>query len=108
MAALKTLVIALGVLIVGATGFLVYEIVQRASGGAGIAGPSPAGRPALDTLLPHDAAIEDAMVSGDRLVVSAWRGEGERVLYIVDLADGRLIATVRAPGSNGAKTPAAP
>jgi hypothetical protein len=87
MAALKAVVVILGVLIVLGTGLLVYLL---ASGGR--TGSSVAAQTSL--ALPKGAAVAGMAGLGDRLALHVTQpGAPDRIL-IVDPARGRLLGTI--------------
>ena len=113
MQALKALVIFMAVLIVAGMALLVYGLVMRGSGPEGAGGLLGAdGAPAgLDLEVPDGCAIAGAELAGERLVLRL-EGLAERdcrQVLVVDLAQGRLVARVRAvaPGAAPAAAPAA-
>ncbi|HMA16336.1 MAG: hypothetical protein ACM35H_13060 [Bacteroidota bacterium] len=107
MQALKALVIFMAVLIVAGMALLVYGLVTRTGDGGsqGLGGLLGAdGAPAgLDLEVPDGCAIAGAELAGERLVLRL-DGLAERdcrQVLVVDLAQGRLVARVRAvpPGA---------
>ncbi len=90
MAALKWLVIVLGVLIVGGTVTLVALLVQRAGGGneRGLAAIGHLGQP------PGTRILSVAGTEG-RVAILVSRPDGERVL-LVDPRSGRVAGELRA------------
>lgn len=98
MQALKALVIFMAVLIVAGMVLLVYGLVTRTGAPDGSllgAGGAPAG---LDLPVPDGCAIAGTQISGDRLVVrlDGLAERGCQQLLVVDLAQGRLVARLRA------------
>jgi hypothetical protein len=101
MRALKTIVIFLGVLCVGAFGVLVYVVV--AGVGKGPEAPVPAGpRPPVAGLAwndislgaPAGSVVAGAFAAGDQVVVHVNPPEGAPFLVIVDPKAGRVVGRV--------------
>jgi hypothetical protein len=89
VAALKALVIGMGVLIVAGTVTLVVLIVQRAGGGA------PAGRAASASLgEPEGSRIGGIAATAGAVAIWVVRPDGDRVV-LVDPASGRRTGEVR-------------
>lgn len=87
MAALKALVVILGVLIVLGTGLLVYLLASGGRTGSSLAG-------ATSLALPKGAAVAGMAGLGDRLALHVTQpGAPDRIL-IVDPARGRLLGTI--------------
>ena len=88
MAALKALVIGMGVLIVAGTVTLVVLLVQRA-------GVSPATRAAQVVLgEPEGSRIGGVATAGGALAIWVVRPDGDRVV-LVDPANGRRTGEIR-------------
>jgi hypothetical protein len=88
MAALKALVVILGVMIVLGTGLLVYMLATGAGtrGGGAVASASIA--------LPKGAAVAGMAGLGDRLALHVTEpGAPDRIL-ILDPARGRIVSTI--------------
>jgi hypothetical protein len=100
MRGLKTLVIVLGVLLVGGMVTLIAAVVWRGShpvvsdsAPARLAGT--AGKPFESTLdLPAGAAIAAIQAAGDRLVLTIVLPEGRRQLVILDIRSGARLGTI--------------
>src|SRR5579863_8553539 len=92
MGALKALVVAMGVLLVGGTAALIVAIVDRASHRT----PAPSGRGfdpvAVD--LPLGARILASEVAGDRILVRIGLADGSEQLIVIDLRNGARLGTV--------------
>jgi hypothetical protein len=98
MRGLKTLVIVLGVLLVGGTVTLVAAIIWRGSHPADGAAPRPpaiAGKPFESTLdLPAGAAIAAMETAGERLVLQVALPDGRRQIVIIDMRNGVRLGTI--------------
>lgn len=86
MRALKFVVIAMGVLIIGATIALVVLVVQRVSGPGGAAASA-----VLDE--PPGTRIASAATSGDWMVLQLQGGGADRVV-VLDPRTGRVLSRV--------------
>ena len=90
MAALKLLVIVMGVAIVGMVALIGITIAKRfAAGGAG----APAVEAELG--LPPGTVILSAMPADGQLALTLRLPDGTTRAAVVDLASGRTVATVR-------------
>jgi len=89
MAALKVLVVVMGVLIVAGVAVLIYALATRLD----VAG---ANRPAFDgrLVLPPEAKIVDMTAAGDRLVLRIALPDRSERLLVVDLVRGRQIGAL--------------
>jgi hypothetical protein len=86
MAALKVLVVAMGVLIVLGLAGLVWGLATRLDGSRAVAD----GR----VELPPGAEIVDMTAAGDRLVLRVAMPDASERLIVVDLARGRAVGGV--------------
>jgi hypothetical protein len=87
MAALKLLVIVMGVLIVLGVGGLIYGLAMRVE--------LPRAGAADGTIaLPAGARVLDMAAAGDRLVLRVALPDASERLLVVDLAHGRQIGTL--------------
>lgn len=97
MNALKTLVIVMGIAILAGMTILVAVVVQRMThrnaGDEPVQPVRASGAP--DLALALGARIRETQLSGGRLVLRVEEGAGEK-LYILDTADGHVVATVTA------------
>ena len=86
MAALKVLVVVMGVLIVAGVAVLIYGLATRLD--------SP--RAAFDgrLVLPPEAKIVDMTASGDRLVLRVALPDRSERLIVVDLVRGRQLGAL--------------
>lgn len=96
MAALKVLVVAMGVLLVGGLIVLAIAVADRINHPRPAApAAAAANRPLASTLdLPAGARVVGAEASGDRLVVRVDLGGGSEELIVVNLATGAPVSTV--------------
>lgn len=95
MAALKVLVVVMGVLLVAGIVALGFGVNYRMSHPRAVASASSATAPLASTLdLPAGARVVGAEASGDRLVVRVDLGGGSEELIVVNLATGAPISTV--------------
>jgi hypothetical protein len=85
MAALKAVVVGLGLLIVGVAGLIGYELYKRGAGQAEAAFAKPA---AHRVVVPEGATIREMTGAGDRLVLRLSLPDGAERLVILDLARG--------------------
>jgi hypothetical protein len=90
MRALKILVVAMGVMLIGGFALLVGVIAGRLSRGGNV--PRSFAPTAID--IPRDARIEAMTAGADRLVLELVLPEGGRQLVIVDLATGARLGTI--------------
>jgi hypothetical protein len=101
MRGLKTLVIVLGVLLVGGTVTLVAAIIWRGSRPADGAPRPPAivGKPFESTLdLPAGAAVAAMETAGERLILQVALPDGRRQIVIVDMRNGARLGTIELQG----------
>jgi hypothetical protein len=104
MRGLKTLVIVLGVLLVGGMVTLVGAIIWRGShrGAAGeSASPAPgtAGKPFASTLdLPAGATVASVDVAGELLVLKIALPDGRQQIVVVDIRNGARLGTIELQG----------
>jgi Family of unknown function (DUF6476) len=89
--ALKTLVAALGVLLVAGVVALVAAIGMRLSHRVP---PPVAAFNAPPAMLPHGAKIEAVGAGADRIVLDIVLSDGTRQLIILETPSGRLIGTI--------------
>lgn len=95
MAALKLLVVAMGVLLVGGVVVLAIAVADRVNHPRPTTPAAATNRPLASTLdLPAGAHVVGAEASGDRLVVRVDLGGGGEELIVVNLATGAPISTV--------------
>ena len=87
MAALKALVVILGLLIVIGTGTLVYLLASDARSSPGVAA-------ATTIALPKNAAVAGMVGLGDRLALHVKEPGAPDRIMIVDPARGRLLGTI--------------
>jgi hypothetical protein len=110
MRGLKSLVIVLGVLLVGGMAVLVATMAWRASHPApsGAMPGSPQvrlaapGRPPYESTLdlPQGAEIVASQAAGDRLILQLGLPDGRRQLVIIDMGSGARLGTIELrPGS---------
>ena len=89
MAALKVLVIVLGLAILGMIALIGITVAKRYSGGGG-------DKPVEATLgLPAGSTILQAVPADGQLAVTARLPDGTTRVTVIDLASGRTLATVR-------------
>jgi len=95
MRALKILVVAMGVILIGGFVLLVAVIAGRLSRGGSVPGSFAAAT--ID--IPRDARIGAMTAGTDRLVLELVLPEGARQLVVIDLATGTRLGTIelRAP-----------
>jgi hypothetical protein len=95
--ALKILVVAMGIMLVGGFVALIISIAymarhrQEAAPDAAAA-PAPYAAPAVE--LPSGARIETMALSANRLVLSIILPDGNRELLVLDPASGRHLGTI--------------
>jgi hypothetical protein len=89
MAALKVLVVVLGLLIVVGIAAIIYGVATRLDLKSGASAPV-AGRIAL----PAGGKIVDMTAAGDRLVLRVALPDATERLLVVDLAHGRQIGAL--------------
>jgi hypothetical protein len=100
MRGLKTLVIVLGVLLVGGMVTLVAAMVWRGSHPVAAEGAAPrlpaiAGKPFESTLdLPAGATVVSMEATGERLVLQVALPDGRRQIVIVDIRTGARLGTI--------------
>jgi Family of unknown function (DUF6476) len=106
MRGLKSLVIVLGIVLLGGMVTLVAAIVWRGSHPpapetASSRSPGSAGRPFESSLaLPAGAAIASIEAAGERLVVHVVLPDGRHLLTIIDIRSGARLGTIELqPGS---------
>jgi hypothetical protein len=108
--ALKTVVIALGVLIVIGTGIVIVTIGNRLSGGAapsgdGVAVAVAAAPGAFGTValpLPARCRVATATPSGERLVLQLAGNSDEcRQILVIDLRSGQLLGRLELVSPTG-------
>lgn len=87
MAALKAIVVILGVLIVIGTGLLVYLLATGAHTGASVAAAS-------GIALPKGAEVTGMAGLGDRLALHVKAPGAPDRIMIIDPARGRLLGTI--------------
>ncbi len=111
MRALKTIVVALGALIIAAFGILVYGLSQNwhrlnappgatattAPGPAAVPGKSPAVWGRVDLGQPADSHIQSVTSAGNLVVVQVASGSDER-LVVLDPATGAIVGTFAVTG----------
>jgi len=100
MRGLKTLVIVLGVLLIGGVVTLVGTVVWRGTHPVAsspvAAEPRLPGPPFETTLdLPSGAEIASIEAAGERLVLQVVLPRGRRQLVIVDIRSGTLLGTIK-------------
>jgi len=87
MAALKLLVVVMGVLIVLGLGAIVYGVATKLGGGTG-------GGYADKLTLPQGAKVLDMAASGDRLVLRVALPDASQRILVVDITRGRQIGAL--------------
>ena len=87
MAALKAIVVILGLMIVLGTGTLVYLLAKGVGSSPGIAAST-------NIPLPKNAAVAGMVGLGDRLALHVKEPGAPDRIMIVDPARGRLIGTI--------------
>lgn len=93
MAALKVLVVVMGVMLVAGVAVLIVAIAGRVSQkGHSSAGPQPFAAAPVD--IPSGARIEAMSTGPDRLVLDLMLADGSRQLLVIDLASGRRLGTI--------------
>ena len=105
MAAIKTLVIVLGVLILAGLAAVSYGVLTQFSESDGDDGTGSETRPGavsvavpfgdLTVDVPAGARVEDTDLDGGRLVVRLAMPDGEARLIVIDLAHGAVLGSVR-------------
>ena len=97
MAAMKVLVIVMGVMLVAGVIVLVVAIAGRVSQKPTAIGTQPFAAAPIE--IPPGARIEAMSAGPDRLVVDVLLGDGTRQLIVIDLATGQRRGTIplRAP-----------
>jgi len=88
MAALKVLVVVMGVLIVGGVGLILYGLATRMDLSRG--GQFADGR----IELPAGGKVLDMTAAGDRLVLRVALPDASERLVVVDLTRGRQLGTM--------------
>ncbi len=93
MAALKVLVIVMGVMLVAGVALLVVVIAGRVSHKAASTGTAqPFAAAPID--IPAGARIEAISTGPDRVVLELTLADGNRELVVIDLATGRQLGTI--------------
>lgn len=93
MAALKVLVIVMGVMLVAGVALLVVVIAGRVSHKAASIGTAqPFAAAPID--IPAGARIEAISTGPDRVVLDLTLADGNRELVVIDLATGRRLGTI--------------
>lgn len=97
MRALKFLVIAMGVVIIGGFALVAFEVIRR--GGEGVEPPvaatAPAGEPFVSTLeLPEGSQFVGMAVAGDRLVINVRLPDDKGRVFFIDPATGEVVGTL--------------
>lgn len=101
MHALKTIVIALGVILVSGFGLLIYGLTQnwhRAADAPSASRPTPGSPWGPVTLGAAGERITGVTPSGDLIVVQMSNGQGSRLL-VVDPRNGRMVGSFVAGGA---------
>jgi hypothetical protein len=89
---LKTLVIVMGVLLVGGVAALVATIAVRLSHRGGAAPAAAFTAPPIT--LPHGAKVETMTATPERIVLQVDLADGSVELVVIDAANGRLLGVV--------------
>ena len=90
MRALKTLVVVMGIMLIGGFAVLVAAIMSRVSRTGSPSRPFTA--TAID--IPREARIETMTAGSDRLVLDLLLPDNRRQLLIIDLTTGARVGTV--------------
>ena len=88
MRALKAAVVVMGVLLIVGTGVLIAVIAARLAHYRSVEAGS------ATIMMPPGARIEAMTSAGDRLVLALVLADGSRQLLVIDLAQGRKLATI--------------
>ena len=88
---LQILVVVMGVMLAGGLAALVATVAMRL---AHRAPPPPVAFTAAPITLPHGATIETMSTGPDRIVLQVGLADGTVELIVIDLATGRLLATI--------------
>jgi Family of unknown function (DUF6476) len=89
MRALKTLVVVMGIMLIGGFAVLVAVIIGRVRAGAPPRSFSPA---TID--IPQGARIEAMTAGTDRLILDLALPDDRRQLVVIDLATGARLGTI--------------
>ena len=97
MGALKTLVVVMGIMLVGGFIALIVSIAymtkhRQAAAPTASAAPTPYAAPPID--LPAGARVEIIPAGANRLVLHVMRPDGNRELLVLDTASGRHLGTI--------------
>ena len=93
MAALRVLVVVMGVMLVAGVALLVVVIAGRVSHKAASTGiTQPFAAAPID--IPTGARIEAMSTGPDRVVLDIMLADGNRQLVVIDLATGRRLGTI--------------
>ena len=93
-AALKALVIIMGLMILAGLALLVAIIAGRAVHRKPAPSPAPTAFSAAPITLPAGARIATMRVGADRLVLDIALPDGSHQLIVIDLATGRRLGTI--------------
>ena len=87
MAALKALVIGMGVLIVAGFVALIYGLLTKAGGPTGVVADN-------HIVLPAGAAVQSVQTSGELIVLHLKDGQGREHLLTLDARKGRTVSSL--------------
>jgi Family of unknown function (DUF6476) len=93
VAALKALVIVMGVMLVAGVALLIVVIAGRAAHRE-TGAPAPQPFTAMPIDIPPGARIEAMSTGPDRVVLDLMLADGNRQLVVIDLATGRRLGTI--------------
>lgn len=93
MAALKVLVVVMGIMLIAGVAVLVVAIAGRASHKAASTGTAqPFAAAPID--IPAGAHVEAMSIGSDRLVLELMLVDGNRQLVVIDLGSGRRLGMI--------------
>lgn len=92
MRSIQTLVIVMGILIVGSMTLVGYQIVTTV--GEPPAAPASFGEVEVEVALPPGARVLDMAAIGDRLVLRVEGGDGRQRLLVLDPSTGALVGSM--------------
>ena len=94
MRALKALVVVLGIMIVVATGLVVYGIVAKLGNNVGDVGNEQAGVYNQTMSVSSNSEVKDFVVGDNRLVIKLSKQEGTDQFFVFDLSTGKQLGSI--------------
>lgn len=94
MRALKVLVVVLGILIVIATGLVVYGIVGKLGNTVGDVGNEQAGFYNQTMSVSSNSEVKDFVIGDNRLVIKLSKQEGSNQFFVFDLSTGKQLGSI--------------